>query len=214
MSFGLNAIFSLTIGLSVLIGWTRFHKTDPAFLPFLILVSLAFVNELTGILLALNGYHNIISINIFQLAEAGLLTWQFRKWGLFRRHKNLYYGIQAFFAATWIAESLALPREYDSYFIILHSFVIVLMGIFCLNHVVMNESTPLYRHPVSLICMGLIGFFSYAILVEAFWTVHLYEQRFFRLKVFEVMSYINLVTNIIFAFAFLCIPMKPQYIMR
>lgn len=214
MSFTLNAIFSLSIGLSVLTGWIRFYKTDPAFFPFLLLVSIGFVNEGISILLAVYRHSNTINLNIYQLAEALLLTWQFLKWGLFEKRKKLYFGLQVFFITGWLAENLVLPREVDSYFIILHSFVIVIMSIHALNGVVLKETTPLFKHPVSLICTGLILFFTYAILVEVFWTVNFYNQRQFRLKIFEVLSYINLITNLVYATAFLCIPMRPQYIMR
>lgn len=214
MSFTLNAIFSLSIGLSVMIGWMRFHKTDPAFLPFLLLATAAFVNETTGIVLALHHHSNTASLNIYQLAEALLLTWQFLKWGLFEKRKHLYFVLQLFFFFSWLAEMLVLPQEVGSYFIIVHSFVIVVMGVYSFNRVVSNETTHLLKHPVSLICMGLILFFTYAILMEAFWTVNFYNQHAFRLQIFEIMAYINLITNLLFAFAFLCIPTRPQYIMR
>lgn len=62
MSFTLNAIFSLSIGLSVLIGWIRFYKTDPAFFPFLLLVSVGFANEVISIVLALYKHSNTLPI--------------------------------------------------------------------------------------------------------------------------------------------------------
>lgn len=214
MSFTLNAIFSLSIGFSVLIGWIRFRKTDPAFLPFLILVSIAFINEVTGIVLALNHYSNIISFNSFQLIESILLTWQFLKWGFFERHQRRYYALQSFFIVSWVIESVWLSTEFISYFIIVHAFIMVMMSIHTLNGVAMKESTGLFRHPVSLICMGLVIYFTYAILVETFWIVGVNDQKVFRLKIYEVLSYINLITNLVFAFAFLWVPMRPRYIMQ
>jgi hypothetical protein len=214
MSFELNAIFSLSIGLSVLIGWMRFPKTDPAFLPFLILVSVAFANEITSILFAINHYTNIINFNSFQLIESVLITWQFSRWGFFGKHKTAYWLLQIFFVLSWIAEMIAVPAEFNSYFVIVHSFIIVMMSVHCLSGIAAKESTSLFRHPVSLICMGLIIYFTYALLVECFWIVGFNHQRVFRLKIYEIMGYINLVTNLVFAFAFLWIPMKPQYIMQ
>lgn len=214
MSFTLNAIFSLSVGLSVVIGWIRFGKTDPAFFPFLLLVTVSLLNEIISLVLALKRYPNIINFNIFQLVESLLLMWQFFKWDMFGKRKKLYYAFQCFFVGSWLVESIAWNKEFNSYFVIVHAFIIVIMSIHTLNGVAMRESTSLFKHSVALLCMGLLAYFTYAVLVEAFWIVGFNHQRMFRLKIFEILSYINLMTNIIFAYAFLWIPMKPQYIMR
>jgi hypothetical protein len=214
MSFTLNAIFSLSVGLSVVIGWIRFGKTDPAFFPFLVLVTVSLLNEIISLVLAFNRYPNIINFNTFQLIESLLLTWQFLRWDLFGKRKKLYYALQCSFVACWLVESIAWGKEFNSYFIIVHAFIIVIMSIHTLNGVAMRESTSLFKHPVALLCMGLMAYFTYAVLVEAFWIVGFNHQRLFRLKIFEILAYINLMTNLIFAFAFLWMPMKPQYIMR
>lgn len=215
MSFELNAIFSLSVGISVIIGWIRFYKTDPAFFPFLLLVTIAFFNEAVSFILAEYGYTNIINFNTFQLFESLLLAWQFLKWGLFGKRRTLCFLLQALFSACWIIESLiTLNEAFYSYFIIVHSFVIVMMSISMINHIALKETTPLMKHPVFLICIGLIAYFIYAMLVESFWIVGLNDGRLFRLRIYEIMAYINLITNIIFAFAFIWVPMRPQYIMR
>lgn len=105
MSFELNAVFSLSIVVSVIIGWVRFAKTDPAFLPFLLYLSFGFINEAIGISLAYRGYTNVISYNVFGLVETVLLTWQFLKWGLFGQRKGFYYFLQSSFLFLWMAES-------------------------------------------------------------------------------------------------------------
>jgi hypothetical protein len=215
MSFELSALFSLSIGISVIIGWARFFKTDPAFLPFLLLVTLAFTNEIISYFSVKYGYTNIINFNTFQLFESLLLTWQFMKWGLFDKRKWVYYLFQLFFILSWIGETaLTLNQNFYSYFIIVHSFIIIMMSISMINRIVLNEIIPLIKHPVFLICIGLICFFTYAALVECFWIVGFNAQRLFRLKIYQIMAYINLITNIIFALAFLWVPMRPRYIMR
>jgi hypothetical protein len=215
MSFELNAVFSLSIVVSVVIGWARFTKTDPAFFPFLLYLSLGFINELTGIIVVYRGYTNIISYNVFGLIESILLTWQFLRWGLFGHNKWLYYFLQAGFVVLWSAESFLLSvQTFNSYFIIAHSFLIVMMSITTINMVVLKESTSLLKQPVFLLCLALILFFTYAILVESFWIVGLSNQKTFRLKIYEILSYINLLSNLLFAFAFLWVPMRLQYILR
>jgi hypothetical protein len=215
MSFELNAIFSLSISLAVVIGWVRFRRIDPAYLPFLVLLTIGCLNEAISIVLMEHGFTNIINFNTFKLIESLLLTWQFLKWGLFEKRKVLYTGLQVIFILSWLAEiGVHSIRSFNSYFIILHSFLLVMMSISMINLIVLKETTPLWKQPVFLICMGLIAYFTYAIFVEAFWIVGLNHRRLFRLKIFEIMAYINLLTNLIFAFAFLWIPMRPRYILR
>lgn len=215
MSFELSAAFSLTIVFGAIIGWTRFQKTDPAFLPFLLLLSIGFVNEVTSILLMTYGHSNMINYNLFELVESILLTWQFLKWGLFEKMKKLYYLLQVVFVFLWAGENFIHSfQAFNSYFIIVHSFLFVMMGISMINRVSLKESTPLLKQPVFLICIGLIIYFDYAVLVEAFWVFGLNHSASFRLRVYAILAYINLFTNLIFALAFLWIPMRPRYILQ
>jgi hypothetical protein len=215
MSFELNAVFSLSIVVSVVIGWVRFHKTDPAFLPLLLYLSLGFINECIGIVLAYRGHYTVISYNVFGLIETVLLTWQFLKWGLFGQRKRSYYFLQAGIIVLWVVESVFLSiKTFNSYFVIGHSFLLVMMSITTINMVALKETTALFKQPVFIFCLALIFFFTYAILVEAFWLVGLSNQRTFRLKIFEILSYINFLTNLLFAFGYLWVPMRPRYILR
>jgi hypothetical protein len=215
MSFELDAAFSLSIFFSVVIGWIRLRKTDPGFLPFLLYVSADLLNQAIGIVIGHKVYHNVVSYNLFGLAECLLLTWQFYRWGLFNDKTWLYYSVQVIVILGWLAEGfLTSFNSFNSYFIIAHSFLLVMMSIITINLVVLRQSTPLFKEPVFLLSIGLCLFFTYTILVEAFSIVGVNNQRTFRVKIYEIFSYINLFTNIVFAFAFLWIPMKPRSIMR
>lgn len=215
MSFELNAAFSLSIVVSVIIGWVRFSRTDPAFLPILLYLTIGFINEAIGTILAYQGYTNVISYNLFGLVESVLLTWQFLKWGLFGKNKRYYYLLQLSFFLLWMAESsLFSVQTFNSYYVIAHSFVLVMMSITTINMVVLKETTPLFKQPVFIFCLALIFFFTYSILVECFWIVGFNHQKMFRLKIFEILSYINLLTNLLFAFGYLWVPMRPRYILQ
>ena len=216
MVFELNALFSLSIAIGGIIGWIRVKKTDPAFLPFLWLLWSGLLNEIASIAIIKAGYSNAINYNIFSLAEALLITWQFRKWNLFENQRRIYYFLQFAFIAGWLAEVFLLHdmRLFNSYFIIAHSALIVLMSINMLNKVMFGEPSFLLYNPIFLICMGMIIYFTYAILVEAFWVYGLNKSKGFRIQIYEILAYINLFTNLVFALATLWIPLKQEYIMR
>src|SRR5688572_20166345 len=158
MSFETTVIFSLSIGIGVIIGWARFYKTDPAFLPFLVLLTLGFVNEIISFIIARKGITNYQNYNVFKLIESILLAWQFLKWGLFIKGRNLFYTLLLIFFAGWIIETFLLTanHSFNSYYTIFHSFVLVVMSINMLNKVVINSHKSIIKQPVFLICTGLI----------------------------------------------------------
>ncbi len=162
------------------------------------------------------GYSNIINYNIFSLAEALLITWQFKRWRLFERQQFLYYLLQAVFIITWCVENFLVRKfeTFNSYFTIEHSIIIVLMSIEMFNRVIFKEPVRLWRNPVFLICIGMMMFFIYALLIEAFWIYGLNQTNDFRISVYEILTYINLLTNLLFALATIWIPMKQEYLLR
>lgn len=215
MTYELNAALSLSIGFAAVISWVRFKKTDPAFLPFTLFVTCGLVNELISIALMQAGYYNAVNYNLYALAEALLLTWQFRRWGLFAR-RWLYLSLQVLYVVSfWIEWLLKFnAMVFLSYFLILHSFAIVLMSITQINRLLFSVYKSILTHPQFLICMALVVFFTYMILVEAFWVYGLNRSTPFRLRIYEILAYVNLFTNLLFAFASLCTPLKLRYIMR
>jgi hypothetical protein len=216
MNFWLNASFSLSVGLGAIIGWVRFRKTDPAFFPFLLLLSLGLLNELVSIVVMYAGKPNALNYNLFALAEAMLVLWQFSRWGLFKGRRQFFYLLQIIIvagcAAEWILYSNG--RIYNSHFIIGYSLLIVLMSILMINRLLFSVTDPLLREPVFLICTGFCIYFSYTVLVEAFWLYGLNHSKHFRLGIYDILSYINLFTNLLYAYALLWIPLKRQYIMQ
>lgn len=216
MYFELNAIYSLSIAIGAIIGWVRWKKTDPAFSPFLWLLWLGLSNEIISLSIMNAGFSNAINYNLFCLAEFLLISLQFKRWELFKDSNKLFWALQFLFVGFWIVETMARwnVKGFDSYFIIGHAVVIVLMSIHMLNKVMFMEPTALLKNPIFLICIGLVIFFTYSILVEAFWVYGLTKSKEFRIMIYEILAYINLFTNLVFALAALWIPMKRQYILQ
>jgi hypothetical protein len=216
MNFTVNAVFSLSIAIAAIIGWARFKRTDPAFLPFLILLWTGLSNEIFSLVIMYKGFTNVYNYNLYTLAEALLITWQFERWKLFAGKKWLYYLLQFAYPAGWLAELLLTDRQhlFTSYFIIGHAILIVLMSVSMNNKLLFKITHSLFKEPVFLICAGFTLYFVYALLVEAFWMYGLNQSRFFRLRIYEILAYVNLITNLIFAFATLWMPLKRQYILQ
>lgn len=216
MNFSLNVLFSFSVGIAAIIGWVRYKKADPAFLPFLLLLALGFLNEMVSLILTSSGYSNSVNYNLFCLAESLLVTWQFQQWKLFGNKKKLFVCLVAFFIIFFLSEWLYFGkgRFFNSYFIICYSLCIVLMSMVMINSILFSISGNLLKQPVYLICMGFCIYFTYTVLVEAFWVYGLNRSSVFRLGIYEILTYINLFTNLLYAFALLWVPLKPRYIMQ
>jgi hypothetical protein len=213
MNFELNAAFSLTIGVAAVAGGIRAGKTGPCFYPFLILVWTGFLNEMISVVLICRGYYNVVNYNIYSLAEAALIVWQFRRWGLFKR-QALYRLMQGGFVLWWLYESCVLNRfsYYNSWFIIGYSFAVAVLSIVTIGEMLFYEDRRLLRNAKFLICTGFIVYFAYAVLTETFWLFGLNRSKSFRIRIYELLACINLFTNLIFAIAILWMPMKFRYI--
>ncbi len=215
LSFEVNALLSLVTGVGAIIGWIRIRKTDPAFLPFIFLLTTGFITELTSIFFIYAGYSNAFVYNLYTLAEALLITWQFRYWQLFRLKRTSYFVFKLLLVCGWLMETFLRQEltSFNSYYIIVTSVFIVFTAINGLNRVLFASATPLYRNPVFLICLGLVVYFTYSVLVEVFWLYGLNRSTFFRLRVYQLFVYVNLFSNLLFVTATLWIPLKQRYIL-
>lgn len=215
MDFETHVLFSFTAGVAALIGWIRMKKTDPAFFSFTLLLTIGFITELISFVVMKNGYSNAVFYNLFVLTEAILVTQLFHRLGLFRR-KTTCRLLQYFYVLFWIVEYVYRwnATVFLSFFIILFSALLVFQSIDLLHRVLFTTPHQLYTNPVFLICMGFIVYFTYTIIVELFWFYGLNQSTVFRKRIYEVFTYINLFTNILFILATLWIPLKREYILR
>lgn len=214
MNFFTNAFLSLTVGIGGVIGLVRFRKIGPTYHPFLFLLWLAVLQEGLSILILCLGYSNVVLYNAYALAEATFICWQFRRWHTFRS-RGFYAALQGLLFLFWCTEWLwGGFFGFLSYFIIFYSFVIVVLGITCINQLLFRDTTPLIRNPVFLLCVCFIVSFGYSALVETFWKVGLRQSLAFRLHLHALFCFINLLTNLVYALAVLWMPTRLRFILR
>lgn len=215
MTFTLNAVLSLLIGIPAIFACVRYRKTDPSFRPFLLLLVAGFVNEVVSLSLVLRGHYNIVNYNLYSLAESLLLLWQFARWEVFR-DKRIYLLLQVVLFALWCCESfvfgtLSIVHSYHS---IAYSFAVTLLSITVLNRTMFESTLPLFRNPVFLVCLGLAIFNTYTVLLETFWLYGLNGLTRFRVLVLSVKTFVNLFANVVFTLAVLWSPINYRYLLR
>ncbi len=211
MNFWIDAILNLCILVPAVIGCIRFSKINRAYYPFIYCIWLGAFIEIISIILALNRYSNAAISNIYVLAEAILLTWQFWNWNLFEKRKILFQVIIAIFSITWILENFIFSKitYFSSYFRIVYSFIIVLMSITIINRLIVTERKNLLKNPTFLLCMAFVFYYTLRVMVEAFWVIGVNKD--FSNSVYHISIVTNFIANLLYSVAILWIPTKQRF---
>ena len=213
MLYSILSSLSFSIYIAGIIGVVRFKKINHQYYPFLYSIWLGCLNELISISLANKFSNSSISNNIYILVESILLIYFFKNLGLFNSRKIIFYGILASFICEWLIENFILGQisVFNAYFSIFSSFVIVLMSISTINELIIRNSSRVFANATFLLCLGFIVFFTYQVLVYAFWIYGAQSDTGFLLNIFTILIYINLLTNLIYALAVLWMPKKLEF---
>jgi hypothetical protein len=202
-------IFSLSIAVAAIIGLVRFNKIETAYRPFLFYVLVSFANEIISYLLPEQPKkYLLIDLNLFTLFEYCILLTQFYYWKIFFRLEWLLYLLLGGYFVLWVLENFFISHitVYNFIQILVHSFIMVLLSINVINRLAVHESGPLYRNAKFIICIGLIIFFIYNIIVNTLFLNA--ESKPLALKIFNIRVYVNSLTNVLFAFGVYFIPEK------
>jgi hypothetical protein len=216
MDFTLLRVFAYSIALAAVLSLIRCRQIDSAYYPFLVLVWLGLINEILSSVIMERGYSNAFNSNVYVLVESLLTTWLFRKLGLFDRKPVTFYIISIFFIIAWLIDNFLLSSiwSFSSYFIICFSFAAVMMSVSMINVLIARTKKSIMRNGAFLICIGFIIYHTCSALVEIFFVYGLTSSDDFRLAVYRIHDYINLVVNLIYALAVLCLPRKHGYLLQ
>jgi hypothetical protein len=205
--------FSFSIFIAGFLALIRFPKINRVYYPFLICVWVACINEPLSLLLVNHNQNTIINNNVYVLIEGVLLTVFFKNLGLFKNDKKLFYLIIFGLILEWLFENLILHKitSYNIYGRIIYSFIIVFMSLNILNKQIAFGTKNIFKNSTFLLCLSFILYFLYKVVVYAFWIYGESSSHTFLLKLFSIMIYVNLLSNLIYALAVLWMPRKIGY---
>lgn len=206
-------VISYSVIIPAVISITRLRKINKTYHSFLIFLWLGVINEGISSLEISHGKTNALNNNIFYLVESLLIAHQFKKWNLFQKPVIAFSLLSTFFLLSWCTEVFLFRGRavFASYFIVIHSFVVVLMSISMINEIIAKEKRTLLKNPVFLICIGFIIFFTYAVLVEAFYIYGVSSSLQFQKAIVAIMALLNLFTNLLYTLSVLWMPKKQGF---
>ncbi|MEP6746922.1 MAG: hypothetical protein ABJB86_04320 [Bacteroidota bacterium] len=152
--------------------------------------------------------------NIFSLVEFYLLIRMFYNWGVFRKKMTLNLIIVlavVLFLSTLYINGYAMMNYFS---LIVNSFALIFLSISAFNKMIINERNNIFKNAKFWICIGMIIFYTYDILVntEQLSFLHIKRTKDFENKIWQINAYSNLLVNLLYAVAVIWIPRKKNII--
>jgi hypothetical protein len=210
-------ILSLSIAVTVIIGVIRYKVIDPSYYPFFYLAGIALLVEIVSFMLVKNKMYEVVLVvrNIFYFIEFFFYTWLFHAWGLFNFKRNVFWLITFVFFFCWTVfiffeGGLTKPGHY---FPVVYAIALLFFAVTTFNKFVIQDRGPIFKNPKFWILTGVIIFFSFYLLIESA-NLSVFGKNasiVFRRGLYSIVSYTNLIVNLMFATAALCIPRKKNF---
>jgi hypothetical protein len=218
MSPELRFILSLSIIFAVIIGIVRYRKIDRSYYPFIYYVWFMLLVEVIAHIFLDNGLAHVMNtmFNVYTILEFSFLAWLFHAWGLFNGNRIFFICMLAVFFVAWLIDTVIL-RSIDTgsnyYFRALYSFSLVLFAVSTFNKMVVNHRGKIFENAQFWICLGIIIFFTFFLLDNAtkISLVNFTVSRKFRANLQEIIVFINVLVNLLYAVAVLWIPRKKNF---
>ena len=151
-----------------------------------------------------------VSYNIVIILVCGLYLLLFKSWGLFAGKKYLPAILFGVLFAIWIADHFLINgyrlNVRTAYFRVCYSLTLVILSVSSINRLIISEKKSLLANSRFLICIALVIYFTYRIIVDAFSLKGMSQN--FLLQLGDFSRYLLVGLNLIFALAALWIPAK------
>ena len=213
MNYLINFLLSFLIIIPTAILLLRYKIIDTSYRPFMWLCLTISASEILKYILINLGNYDYVSYNIALPIQCCLYLWLFKRWHLFNTRPYLVWGLALLLLIIWVADHFLIDgyqlRNRTNYFRISYSLTLVLLSVNTINHLIVSEKKNLLLNSRFLICISLVVYYTYRIIIDAFKLNHMSNQFFHDLENFNRSLLIGL--NLIFALAALWIPRKKNF---
>lgn len=217
MNTEVQFILSLCIAITVIIGVIRYQVIDPPYYPFFYLATISLFVEILNYVLSKNKMYDpvLIMMNLFYFTEFFFYTWLFHQWGLFNFKRTVFWVIIGSYFICWVvftfgAGSITKP---GLYFPVIYAVTLLFFAVTTFNKFVIQDRGPVIKNPKFWISTGVIIFFSFYVLIGSA-NLSVFGKNasmVLRRDLYGIVTYTNLIVNLMFAIAALCIPRKKNF---
>jgi len=182
----------------------------------MILFCVGISNEIISYLLIRYRSTNNINGNIYVLIDFILIFWLFKKLSV-TLSKWFMESILLLGLVVWVLDNLIIntPATNNSLFRMVASLFIVLITTDKLNQLFFSNKPYLNWKTDILLCIGILNYYAYKAFVEAFNVFPMpIDRSYFYSGLWVILGIINIVMNLLFTAAILCIPQKQAFTIR
>lgn len=206
-------LFSITIAIPAIIGLYRYQSIDSRYRPFVWICCTLTLNEILMFVLIQNHIYTFITYNTVIIFVCAMYLALFKSWGLFVGKKYLPPVLFGLLLVIWITDHFIIEgyrlNKRTAYFRVFYSLTLVILSVNTINRLIISEKKNLLKNSRFLICIGLVIYFTYRIIVDAFSLKGMSQP--FLLQLGDFSRYLLVGLNLIFALAALWIPVKKNY---
>jgi len=213
MDFKVEAILIYSIVVPAIIGLVRYSNINKAYYPFIYCIWFGLANETLNLWLVRNGHYNTVNSNIYMLLESLILTWQFKRWGLFQKRQVFLLFVWIIIGVAWVLENFIFftIQHFSSYFLITYSFLISLMSISIINKLIVSERKKLIKNSTFILCVAFVIYYTFSILSEVFYVYGIDESAGISLRMHNIAVVTNFISILLYSFAILWMPSKQKF---
>ena len=197
--------------IPIIIGFIKFKKIDNRYKPFIYLLAIYSLFEITSLTLVRFNQIAIVTIlmNFFVLFDFLFLYMLISFWEG-RELKWLQYIILAIGVAIWISDNFLINSilRTNSIFRIAYSFIICIKSIDLINKQFMSTIRNLRRNPFFIIGLTFLMFYSYKIIFETIYFINIFKNQNVSYNAFGILIIINLISYLLYSIAILCMEKK------
>jgi len=212
--FFIHVIFNHSILIAAVIGMFRFKYIISDFYPFLIFIWLGLFNDSLSLALIMTHRSNAANSNIFVFVELAVVLWMFFTWN--KEKLKVYICLAIIATGVWLADNFFINSisENNSLFRVFYSFLILFISIDNLNKLLFFENGRLTRNPKFIICLTFLFYYGFNAFIESFNIFHLGLSSNVLNTLWWMLSFVNLIANLLYALAVLWVPTKVKFILR
>jgi len=188
---------------------SRFKRMRGKYLPLAVLLSIGFLNEAFSLITEYRGHFNSVNGNIYVLFDFVLTVWLFYHLasGL---SKKFFVAVVIAGSIVWIADNFLVHSLYsnNSLFRMVASFLIVFLSIDKINQIIFSSGYIETNRTDLVLSAGFLVYFTYKAFVEAYHVFPMHPDKSFYIILWVILGIINMIVNLMFAIAILCISQK------
>jgi len=216
MPFAFEIVVIVSIGIPFFTGWIRFPKSDPSFLPFQLLLTSGMAHECISSYLIHQGINNTPIYNLALLIQGPVFIWQFYNWQYWGRYSKAPIRWSLSLVLTWLANWLyagSLSVAFSGYAIV-STLLTAFFAMDMMGNILYPPRPSLHRDARFIICLSAVIFAACAVIIELFWILGFTHDLALMQKTATLFAVINLVINLFYTWAIICIPLRFPFIFR